>query len=128
MGLALVICLVIIICVALTKSGKAAVHKETEAERKEQAEQSAHRQQLLNFYQMCTKAGINAIQTEKDLQNATQIASTMQLGDIDVKAFFLEASTLILQEKYAEENQKREEQEIEARKLCSAEEKKVCRA
>lgn len=127
MELALVICLVVIIWMVLAKLGKnekAEEHRVKEAERKEQAEQIAHRQQLLNFHQMCTKAGITAIRTEKDLQNATQIASTMQLGDIDVKAFFLEASTLILQEKHAEENQKREEQEIEIRKLRSAEEKK----
>ena len=75
MELALVICLVVIIWVVLAKLGK----KEKEQERKEQAEQIAHRENLLHFYQMCNIAGIAAIQTKKDLQNATQIASTMHL-------------------------------------------------
>lgn len=68
-------------------------------EDREKARRQQERQQRLNFYQMCKKAGITTIQTEKDLQNATQIASTMQLGDIDVKAFFLEASALIQKER-----------------------------
>lgn len=81
--------------------------KRMEKEFEEKKRSEEHRQQLLNFYQMCQKVGLNAIQTEKDLQNATQIASTMQLGDIDVKAFFLEASALIQKE--------REEKDEEAR-------------
>mgnify|MGYP004701776439 CR=1 FL=1 len=81
--------------------------KRMEKEFEEKKRSEEHRQQLLNFYQMCQKVGLNAIQTGKDLQNATQIASTMQLGDIDVKAFFLEASALIQKE--------REEKDEEAR-------------
>ena len=109
MELALVICLVVIIWVVLAKLGK----KEKEQERKEQAEQIAHRENLLHFYQMCKKAGIAAIQTKKDLQNATQIASTMQLGDIDVKAFFLEASALVQKEREEKNEKARLKREIE---------------
>lgn len=124
MELALVICLVVIIWMVLAKLGK----KEKETERKERAEQIAHRKNLLHFYHMCKKAGISAIQTNKDLQNATQIASTMQLGDIDVEAFFLEASALVQkerEEKDAEARLKREiEQEAELEALRTEERQK----
>lgn len=84
-----------------------------------------HRQQLLNFHQMCQKVGINAIQTEKDLQKATQIASTMQLGDIDVKSFFLEAATLAWQENQAAEREKQQERELALNKI-RADERAKC--
>lgn len=113
LGVLLLICLKASIDLKQMKKGWAEAEKAKE-----------HREQLLNFYQMCQKIGLNAIQTEKDLQKATQIASTMQLGDIDVKAFFLEASTLVLQEKQAEEEKEREAQEAETRKIRSAEEER----
>lgn len=99
--------------------------KQMKKEWAEAAKAKEHRQQLLNFYQMCRKVGINAIQTEKDLQNATQIASTMQLGDIDVKSFFLEAATLVWQENQTAERKKQQERELALNKI-RADERAKC--
>lgn len=98
--------------------------KRREKERKVQQETEAHNQQLRNFYQMCQKAGISAIRTNKDLQKAQQIANTMHLNHIDVKAFYLEAVNLLEQEQQEKDTQARRKVEAELEKIRNAEREK----
>ena len=73
--------------------------KQKEKERSARQAVEQDNRKLRNFYQMCKKAGVTAIQSEEDLQIITQIAGTMQLGDADAKTFFLEASALAQKER-----------------------------
>ena len=91
--------------------------KQEEKERNARLTAEQKKRNLRKFYQICQKAGITKIETENDLQKATQIANSMQLGDIDVKAFFWEAMSLIHREKREEEAIKRRKQETALEKI-----------
>lgn len=91
--------------------------KQEEKERNERLAAEQEKQNLRNFYQMCQKAGITAIQTEADLQKATQIAGTMHLGEVDVKDLYRKASALNSRENFAAEQKKQQEQELALNKI-----------
>lgn len=99
--------------------------KQREKEYNEQLAVKQDNQNLRNFYQMCKKAGITAIQSEADLQKAAQIAGTMQLGDVDVKALYLKAASLNWQENQETERKKQQELELALNKI-RADERAKC--
>ena len=97
--------------------------EEKQKEKERSARQAAEQdnQKLRNFYQMCKKAGVTAIQSEEDLQIITQIAGTMQLGDADAKTFFLEASALAQKERREKNEKARRKREAELETLRNEE-------
>ena len=99
--------------------------KQEERERNARLAVKQDNQNLRNFYQMCKKAGITAIQSEADLQKAAQIAGTMQLGDVDVKALYLKAASLNWQENQETERKKQQELELALNKI-RADERAKC--
>ena len=91
--------------------------KQEEKERNEWLAAEHEKQNLRNFYQMCQKADITAIQTEADLQKATQIAGTMHLGEVDVKELYRKGAALNSRENFAAAQKKQQERELALNKI-----------
>ena len=121
----LVVCGIVLVLIAFLGIKWRIEGKQEEKERNARLAAERDNQNLRNFYQMCQKAGITAIQTEADMQKATQIAGTMRLGDVDVKALYLKAASLNWQENRETERKKKQERELALNKV-RAEERTKC--